>query len=137
MPGRKATHDGLYRPERLSDLHGTIELRAPVKRSEVAPEFLQGMVNRMAVSNHKYGDVARAAGPGGTIDPVACILNSVAKYEETQNTEYLMDAGNYCMIAWMCPRDGDFFEATDSKDSAGLIKTDGSHTTTYTKEHRA
>ena len=76
------------------------------------------------------------AGPGGNLDPVACILNCVAKYEETRNTEYLMDAANYCMISHMCPREGDFFEATDSSGSAGLVTVDGVHTSTYTKDHR-
>lgn len=119
------------------DLVGEFTLKAPLPASEVSVEFHQGMVNRMAMSHHKYGFVRRNCGPGGTIDPVACIDNCVQKYRETHNTEYLMDAGNYCMIAFMFPREGDYFEATTSEGSAGLVKKDGTHTTTYTKDHRA
>lgn len=134
--GRKAQSEGMYRGSQFEH-HGEIVLRAPVPKSEVDPFFLQGMVNRMAVSHHKYGFVARSCGPAGTIDPVASLLNCVAKYEETRNAEYLMDAANYAMIAHMCPRQGDFFQATDSDGSAGLVKVDGTHTSTYTKDHRA
>ena len=43
------------------------------------------------------------------------------KYMETGNTEYLCDAANYLMLEFMYPqRNGTYFKATDSDESAGV-----------------
>lgn len=63
--------------------------------------FLQGMVNRMLVSFHKYGPVHLAVRNG--VDCLASCKQRLAKYEETGNTEYLMDAANYAMMEYMYP----------------------------------
>lgn len=45
----------------------------------------------------------------------------VDKYRKTGNTEYLCDAANYLMFEFMYPQvSGAHFNATDSKDSAGV-----------------
>lgn len=119
-----------------ADLLGSFTVRAPVPASEVSVEFHQGMVNRMAVSHHKYGFLADNVDPNGPIDPIKCALQRIEEYERTGNTEFLMDAANFCMIRFIVPRDGDYFKATDSDGSPGLTTVDGVVTTTYTKEHR-
>ena len=48
----------------------------------------------------------------------------VKKYKDTGNTEYLCDAANYLMFEYMYPqKEGAYFKATDSKDSAGVAGT--------------
>ncbi len=59
------------------------------------------MRNRVAVSFHKYGPVARAVANGA--DFVKALETRLAKYRETGNTEWLMDVANYAMFEFMYP----------------------------------
>ena len=83
----------------------------------------------MAVSFHKYGRIRKnlkwRENPTGKIDSLACARQRLDKYEETGNSEFLMDAANFCMMQFTCPRDNDFFTATDSDGSPGLTTVDG------------
>ena len=45
----------------------------------------------------------------------------LAKFEETQNLEYLCDVANYAMFRYMFPQEGDYFRHTDSAESAGIV----------------
>lgn len=46
----------------------------------------------------------------------------VEKYQETGNTEYLVDAANYLMFEFMYPQhEKAHFRATDSGESAGIV----------------
>jgi hypothetical protein len=95
-----------------------------VPDTEFSREFLQGMVSRMSASYFKYGAVAE--GFPVKIDAVQTVERHIAKYRETRNTEHLIDAANYLMIEFMHPRlDGAFFQARDSKDSAGRVWATG------------
>lgn len=81
--------------------------------------LLQMMANRMAVSEHKYGKIE-------TVYPhdkqaVNNIAVRVALYHETGNTEWLLDAANYCLIEMLAPSHPDaHFRATDSDESPGI-----------------
>lgn len=94
-------------------------------KDEKVPQFLQGMMNRMGVSYHKYGDFHenfphRANG----IDQ---LLQRLALYQSTGNTEWLIDMANYCMIEFCCPSHPDaHFRPTDSDESPGRVNNDGS-----------
>ena len=89
--------------------------------SEVSVEFMRGMASRMATSMEKYGKVSDSQ-----IDGVACALTRIKKYQETCNTEYLMDAANFCMIEFMKPNTTNaHFRATDSAESPGRTGKDG------------
>lgn len=95
---------------------------APV--TENSETFHQGMVDRMIVSYHKYGPVAE--GYPDRVDAVKSLKERLAKYEETGNTEWLMDVANFCMIEHMHPRHpAAHFRATDSGESPGRITTSG------------
>jgi hypothetical protein len=103
----------------LSDI--TIRAGAP---TQVSPEFLQGMTDRMAVSFHKYGDI-RDAYPDD-VDAIQSLFQRLVRYEEDGNTEWLMDVANFAMIEFMFPRHRDaHYRATDSDESPGRIRTDG------------
>jgi hypothetical protein len=106
--------------EMASDI--TLKVSAPV--GQVSHKFLQGMVNRMATSYHKYGHVKDNFPE--PMDAVAMIVDRLNQYRETGNTEWLMDVANYAMIEFMHPRhDRAHFRATDSGESPGRITTEG------------
>lgn len=96
-----------------------IKIRLAAPSSEFSQQFVQGMADRMAVSFHKYGPVAKNYPvPAHALDSLA---DRLRKYEETGNTEFLMDVGNFAMIEFMRPaHSGAFFRPTDSEDSPGL-----------------
>ena len=79
----------------------TITLRGGNPSTQYSVAFLQGMVNRMLTSFHKYGHVKDAIDAG--VDCLASAQQRVRKYYETGNTEYLMDAANYLMMEYMHP----------------------------------
>lgn len=103
-----------------------LPVRGPdgVPLSEYSVQFLQGMVNRMAVSYHKYGKVSDAYPIH--VDAIESLRKRLLKYKETGNTEWLMDVANFAMIEFMCPAHDDaHFEAQDSSSSPGRSVTHG------------
>jgi hypothetical protein len=98
-----------------------------VLKTQVSKTFLDGMVARMEMSYFKYGDLAEAY--PDKIDAMASLEQRLKKYTETKNTEFLIDAANFCMIEFMFPRlPGAFFQATDSDQSPGRTTTLGIET---------
>ena len=86
--------------------------------SEVSRQFLQGMINRMMISFHKYGKIADAY--PHKVNALQSLQQRLQKYAETGNTEYLIDVGNFAMIEFMHPAHPDaFFEPTDSDQPPG------------------
>lgn len=82
-------------------------------------QFLQGMMDRLGVSFHKYGPIRRNFPHLRTgVDNVRLRLE---QYEKTGNTEFLIDASNYCLIEFMRPSiEGAHFRSTDSDESPGV-----------------
>lgn len=100
--------------------------------SEISGEFIQGMVNRMAVSFHKYGKVADAY--PGAVDALKSLKQRLDAYAEDGNTEWLMDAANFAMIEFMHPAHPHaHFAPTDSDASPGRVDLDGKRT--YSKQN--
>jgi hypothetical protein len=98
-----------------------------VLKTQVSDTFLAGMVARMEMSYFKYGDVKEAYPE--KIDALASLQQRLRKYEDTGNTEFLMDVANFAMIEFMFPRKaGAFFQATDSDQSPGRTTTLGVET---------
>lgn len=88
---------------------------------EVSEPFIQGMRNRMYVSFYKYGKVADAV--PHKINALKSLQLRLSKYEETGNTEYLIDAANFCMMEFMFPSHiASHFTPTDSDGSPGRIE---------------
>lgn len=95
-------------------------VRTYAPESEVSEEFLQAMAARMDVSFHKYGAVKDAY--PHTLDAVGSLLDRIKQYQETGNTEWLVDAGNFAMIEFMHPgHPKAHFRATDSDESPGRV----------------
>lgn len=86
---------------------------------EWSGEFIKLMQNRIVVSHHKYGwmsktypELAQAA---------KCIQERLDKYNQTGNTEWLVDIANFAMIEFRFPSHPEaHFRATDSRESPGL-----------------
>jgi hypothetical protein len=103
----------------------TVKMGGPM--SEISPEFLQGMADRMSVSYHKYGKVADNV-PAHT-DVIENLKLRLKRYldgdparaVEAGNTEWLMDVANFAMIEFMHPAHPTaHFWSTNSSESPGL-----------------
>lgn len=100
-----------------------ISLNAPP--SELDFSFIQGMADRMSMSYYKYGLVAEAY--PDKVNALGSLQLRLQKYIETGNKEYLIDAANFAMIEFMCPkREGAYFKSTDSDGSPGRVWNGGS-----------
>lgn len=100
-----------------------ISIKVPFE-SEVDERFLQGMVDRMMMSLHKYGPLTQAF--PDKVDAISSIHQRLREYAKTGNTEFLMDAANFAMIEFMLPRrEGAFFKPTDDGASPGRIRIGG------------
>lgn len=90
--------------------------------NEYSTEFDKLRKNRVEVSYYKYG-AARDNFGSGRVDAIGSLELCLEKFKKTGNTEYLLDVANYAMFRYMYPMPGEFFKATDSKDSAGTVGT--------------
>lgn len=77
---------------------------------------------RVEVSHYKYGP-ARENFATGRVDAIATAERCIEKFKKTKNLEFLIDAANYLMFRYMFPMPGEFFKATDSSESAGVVGT--------------
>ena len=92
--------------------------------TEHSEPFLRGMMDRMLVSFFKYGRVADAF--PHRVNALDSLQARLAKYQETGNTEYLIDAANFAMIEFMYPSRSDaHFTPTDSDGSPGRVWASG------------
>lgn len=90
---------------------------ATVPKDQIDEIFIQGMLNRMGLGFHNYGHMRRRHDRPDNIKNVRIRL---AKYLKTGNTEWLMDAANFCMMEFAVPAHSKaHFRATDSHESPG------------------
>lgn len=93
-----------------------------VPASEFSEDFVRLMRNRMAVSFFKYGLLTD--GFPHKVDAVSSMQARLDRYAATGNTEWLVDAANFCMIEFMLPRHPRaHFEGTDDSASPGRVST--------------
>lgn len=60
--------------------------------------------DRVLVSQRKYGHARDNFGNGQElVKAIGSMKKCILKYNDTGNTEYLVDAGNYCMFEYMFP----------------------------------
>lgn len=91
----------------------------PDMKKEYSDRFDTLRKNRVEVSFHKYGPAKINFGDK-LVDAIKSHDLCIEKYKETGNTEYLLDAANYLMFEFMYPqKEGAYFKATDSSESAG------------------
>lgn len=87
-------------------------------KSEYSQRFLDGMVHRMGISYHKYGPIKKAF--PHKVNALESLQLRLREYQNTGNTEFLIDAANFAMIEFMLPaHDTPHFTPTDSTESPG------------------
>lgn len=94
--------------------------------SEEVPEFNNHFCDlqkkAMIMSYYKYGKLRRNHGEENLMDAIANLKKRLEKYEETGNTEFLVDVANFAMIEFTCPQhENAHFEGTDGEDVVELI----------------
>ena len=93
----------------------------PDMSKEYSQEFDRLRRNRMEMSYYKYGPVRKNYATGN-IQAIPTLKKCLEKYEETGNTEYLVDAANYAMLEFMYPQHPQgHFRSTGSEESAGIV----------------
>ena len=115
----------MFDPKDIPQSSGNVvRLAASSPSSEFSEQFLQGMLDRMGASFAAYGPVKNAF--PDKVNAIDTLKDKLKHYAETGNTEFLMDAANYCMIEFMCPKHSDaHYKPTDAKDSRGRVWNDG------------
>ena len=73
----------------------------------------------IVVSYHKYGP-SKENFKKGMVDAIGSLKKNLKKFEETGNTEYLIDVANYAMFRFMYPQDNESYRPTDADESAGV-----------------
>lgn len=87
-------------------------------------DFLGYMRNRMDQSRGKYGELSFEKAK--LTDQIRSMIARVKKYEQTGNTEWLVDAANFLMIEFLFPQHHEaHFRATSSSESPGVVLSDG------------
>ena len=91
--------------------------------AEYSDQFDELRQNRCETSFYKYGTAKDNFGEK-LVNAIESHDMCIKKYLKTGNTEYLCDAANYLMFEFMYPqKDGAYFKATDSGESAGVAGT--------------
>ncbi|MES0334759.1 MAG: hypothetical protein SFH39_00155 [Candidatus Magnetobacterium sp. LHC-1] len=91
-----------------------------ILKTEYCEKFDELRKNRIKVAYYNYGPAKQNFG-NKLVDAIKTLKLQIKKYEETGNTEYLIDAANYSMFEFMYPQHKKaHFRATDSSESAGL-----------------
>jgi len=112
---------------KAADLKDAIEryiTEAGVPLSEFDSDFVVRMISAMMVSYHKYGLLSKAYPT--QYDARSDVRARMAKYRETGNKHYLVDAANFAMIEAMHPSNEDsHWGANSASDSPGRSAVDG------------
>ena len=90
-----------------------------ILKSEYSTEFDRKRQNAIIVSYHKYGP-SRDNFKKEMVDAIGSLKKNLKKFEETGNTEYLIDVANYAMFRFMYPQGNESYRPTDSDGSAGV-----------------
>lgn len=93
--------------------------------TEFDPEFVVRMIRAMQVSYFKYGRVADAYPL--KFDASSDVRARMAKYRETSNKHFLVDAANFAMIEAMhsSPERNASWGSNDAADSPGRTTAQG------------
>ena len=91
-----------------------------ILKTDYSQSFDEKRKGLVIQSYFKYGKASRNFATGN-VDAIGSLKKCLAKFEETQNLEYLCDVANYAMFRYMFPQEGDYFRHTDSDESAGIV----------------
>lgn len=90
--------------------------------TEYSKKFDELRQKAMETSYYKYGPLKKNYEEYGCMDAVGNLKKRLEAYEQTGNTEFLVDVANFAMIEFMYPqKEGAYFKGTDS----GAVETVG------------
>ena len=89
----------------------------------------------IVTSYHKYGP-SRENFQKGMVDAIGSLKKNLKKFEETGNTEYLVDVANYAMFRFMYPQGNESYRPTDSDQSAGVDGITINEMKRFQEEHK-
>lgn len=90
---------------------------------QFCPGFLDAMKARLVQGFMKYGPAKKES---AFTDAIANARKRIAKYEETGNTEWLVDAANFVMFEFASPAHPNaHFRATSTEESPGIVLSNG------------
>lgn len=94
-----------------------------IPKDHYSQEFLQKMVNSFAHGFYTYGHSdGRDRYPTDRMAPLSNIKVRLKKYEDSTNTDYLVDVANYAMFEFMHPTlQGAYYTPTTEKQSPGSV----------------
>lgn len=90
-----------------------------ILNKEYCWEFDEKRKNAIIMSYYKYGP-SKENFKKGMVDAIGSLKKNLKKFEETGNTEYLIDVANYAMFRYMYPQGNESYRPTDSNGSAGV-----------------
>ena len=89
--------------------------------TEWSYKFEELQKKAMVMSYYKYGKINQNHKQDNLMDAVSNLKKRLERYEETGNTEFLVDVANFAMIEFMCPQHPKaHFKGTDG-DAVELI----------------
>lgn len=91
-----------------------------ILKTEYSTKFDELRKNRVVQSFYKYGPARKNYGEA-RMDAIGSLELCLEKFKKTGNTEYLVDVANYAMLRYMHPLPGEYFKATSSEESAGVV----------------
>lgn len=96
-----------------------MDTREEIMKRDFSEEFVNKMRNAIETSHYKYGWMSKTYPE--LAQAVKCIQERLDLYNETHNTEYLVDIANFAMIEYKHPSYEDAkYTPTDSNESPGL-----------------
>lgn len=112
-----------------------LERRMNILDREYSKEFDEKRKNAIIVSYHKYGP-SKENFQKGMVDAIGSLKKNLKKFEETGNTEYLVDVANYAMFRFMYPQGNESYRPTDSDQSAGVDGITINEMKRFQEEHK-
>lgn len=103
----------------MKTLHFDFMERVP--EDHISQEFIQLMLNRMAVGFYKHGHFKDCS----EVDFIENARLRLKLYQETGNKEHLVDAANYLMGEFSFPKVAGAYFQTHDNASPGVVGTDG------------
>ena len=102
---------------------------------EYSKRFDELRQSAIIVSYHKYGP-SKENFQKGMVDAIGSLKKNLKKFEETGNTEYLVDVANYAMFRFMYPQGNESYRPTDSDQSAGVDGITINEMKRFQEEHK-
>lgn len=107
----------------IAYLVGEVKLMNSVEgilKTEYSDDFDEKRKHAMIMSFYKYGKAS--LNYPQNVDAIASLKKRLELYEQTGNSDYLVDVANFAMLEFMFPRrEGAYFKSGTEKESPGVV----------------